>query len=180
MRHAKSDQSDTKVKEHKRPLTKKGERYAIQMGEWLKAQNIQPDLMLSSPAVRACRTAELVKEQLGYTGDLKLYDDLYMAESDEIIKILKELPDEVGSVMLVGHNPGLESLIPLFTKEVESLPTASFANLQLPIEHWSELKHKTRAELVTLQRPKTLKKDKAEAEVENKPKKHSKKHINGE
>ena len=58
--------------------------------------------------------------------------------------------------MVIGHNPGLESLVPMLTERIESLPTAGVAYLSLPILHWNELKRKTNADLLELWRPKEL------------------------
>jgi phosphohistidine phosphatase len=82
-----------------------------------------------------------------------------MAEADDILKLLRKLPDEIERVMVIGHNPGLESIIPMLTERVESLPTAGVAYLSLPILHWKELKPKTKAELIELWRPKDLELD---------------------
>jgi phosphohistidine phosphatase len=170
MRHAKSDQSDHDVKEKKRSLTKKGERQATRMGEWAKEHQVTPNLILTSPAIRATQTAQLLIAAMGYTGELREVGDFYMAEADEMIDVLKGLADEVNAVMIVGHNPGLESLIPMFTKKVTALPTASIACLELPIEHWGELKKKTKAELCWLETVKEVKKEmkKGEGEEEGK------------
>ena len=156
MRHAKSNQVDHKLKEHLRPLTKKGEQRATEMGAWILERELLPQLILTSTAVRACRTADLAAQASGYRGEIQLIDQLYMAEADEIIRLLRTLSDGLERVMVVGHNPGLESLIPLLTKQIVSLPTAGVAYLRLPIEHWRELKVKTHAELVEVWRPKEV------------------------
>jgi phosphohistidine phosphatase len=156
LRHAKSDQDDHHVKERQRPLTKKGERRASEMGQWLKTRELLPELILSSSSVRACRTAELVVAASGYKGEMRLLDELYMAEADEILAVLHTLPDDLERVLLVGHNPGLESLIPMLTEQVIALPLAGLAYLALPIEGWADLKPKTQAELIELWRPKEV------------------------
>ena len=156
MRHAKSSWKDADIKDRKRPLSKRGKRNAPQMGELLKEKELLPQLILASSAVRARQTAELLAEASGYQGDIRYLDDLYMAEADEYLDELKKLPDNLERVMLIGHNPGLESLLPMLTGRVESLPTAAIAHLTLPISNWKELSKKTKAELVELWRPKEL------------------------
>jgi len=156
MRHAKSDQTNGDGGESQRPLTPKGERRASEMGLWLQHKEMLPELILSSATQRACRTAELVAEAGGYTGELRSVETLYMAEADEILEVLRPLPDEIERVMIVGHNPGLESLIPLLTHEVEALPHAGVAVLSLKIKNWNSLRQKTRGKLKDLWRAKKI------------------------
>jgi phosphohistidine phosphatase len=156
MRHAKSSFKDKTIKDSKRPLSKRGVRNATQMASLMKERELMPQALLASKAERAKQTADIVVQEIGYTGEVQLMDELFMAEADDLIKILRKTPDEVERVMLVGHNPGLESLIPLFTGLVAALPTAGIAYLALPIEHWEDLKKKTHAELLELWRPKEL------------------------
>jgi phosphohistidine phosphatase len=156
MRHAKSNQADHQYPERQRPLTPKGEFRAAEMGAWILERELDPQLILTSTALRASRTAELAGSASGYQGEIQALDCLYMAEADEIIRLLATLPDALQRVMVVGHNPGLESLIPLLTEQIVSLPTAGLAYLKLPIEHWADLKTSTPAELVELWRPKEI------------------------
>ncbi len=156
MRHAKSSWKEKDLKDHKRPLSKRGKRNAPQMGELVKEKELLPQLILSSDAVRARQTAELFAEASGYTGEIKYLDDFYMAEADEYLDELNKVPDDLERVMIIGHNPGLESLLPMLTNRVESLPTAAVAYLNLPIESWKKLNKKTRAELIEIWRPKEL------------------------
>jgi phosphohistidine phosphatase len=156
LRHAKSDQDDKQIKERQRPLTKKGERRAREMGEWLRERELLPELILSSSAVRTCRTAQLVAETSGYRGETRILDALFMAEADEILALLNILPDGLERVLLVGHNPGLESLIPMLTDQVAPLTLAGLAYVALPIEQWGELTRKTHGDLIELWRPKEV------------------------
>jgi phosphohistidine phosphatase len=156
MRHAKSDQTNGETDESHRPLTPKGERRATEMGMWIQKQQLTPEIILSSSSLRACRTAELVAEASGYTGELRSVEELNMAEANEILEVLRSLPDEIERVMIVGHNPGLESLIPFFTHEVEALPHAGVAVLNLKLQNWQDLRHKTRAKLKELWRAKKI------------------------
>jgi len=156
MRHAKSSWKDQDLKDRKRPLSKRGKRNAPQMGELLQEKELLPQLILASSALRARQTAELFAEASKYQGDIRYLDDLYMAEADEYLDELKKLPDDLERVMIIGHNPGLESLLPMLTGRVESLPTAAIAHMTLPISNWKELNKKTKAELIELWRPKEL------------------------
>ncbi len=159
MRHAKSSWKDKDLKDRKRPLSKRGKRNAPQMGELIKEKELVPQIILSSDAVRAHQTVELLTGTSGFSGKVQYDDDLYMAEADEYLDSLRKVSDDFERVMIVGHNPGLESLLPLLTGRVESLPTAAVAHLTLPIDHWKELSKKTKAELVEIWKPKELETD---------------------
>jgi len=156
MRHAKSSWKDKNLKDRKRPLSKRGKRNAPQMGELIKEKELVPQMILSSDAVRAHQTVELFTGTSGFTGDVKYIDDLYMAEAGEYLDALRKTPDDLERVMIVGHNPGLESLLPLLTGQVESLPTAAIAHLTLPIDHWKDLNKHTKADLIEIWKPKEL------------------------
>ena len=154
MRHAKSSWKQTDLPDIDRPLNPRGERDAPAMGGLLKDNELIPDLILSSPAARARRTAELVANMSHYEHEIVFVDKLYMAEPPDILGALNLLPDEITRVLLVAHNPGLEEALQLLTGEVESLPTAAIASISLPIEHWSELNDGTRGSLLKVWRPK--------------------------
>ncbi len=156
MRHAKADSKHSHGKDRERPLNKRGKRNAPQMASLIKDKELIPQLILSSSAERAKQTAEIVAEQVGYPNEVRLMDKLYMAEWDTLIDVLRKLDDDLERVMIVGHNPGLESLLPLLTGQVMALPTAAVAHLVLPLERWKDLNKKTKAELVELWRPKEL------------------------
>jgi phosphohistidine phosphatase len=159
MRHAKSSWKDKDLKDRKRPLSKRGKRNAPQMGELIKEKELVPQIILASDAVRAHQTVELLTGTSGFSGKVQYDDDLYMAEADEYLDSLRKVSDDFERVMIVGHNPGLESLLPLLTGRVESLPTAAVAHLTLPIDHWKEISKKTKAELVEIWKPKELETD---------------------
>jgi phosphohistidine phosphatase len=156
MRHAKSSWKDDGLKDRKRPLSKRGQKNAPLMGELIKEKELVPQLILCSTAVRARQTAELVVAACGCTGEVRYLDELYMAEAEEIIAQIKQTPDEFERIMVIGHNPGLESVLPLLTRQVQSLPTAAVADLSLPINAWGELNKKVHAELIDVWRPKEL------------------------
>jgi phosphohistidine phosphatase len=156
MRHAKSSWKDDGLKDRKRPLSKRGKKNAPLMGELIKEKELVPQLILCSTAVRARQTAEIVAAACGCAGEIRYLDELYMAEADEIIDQIRQVPDDFERIMVIGHNPGLESVLPLLTRTVISLPTAAIADLSLPISQWKELNKKTHAELIDLWRPKEL------------------------
>jgi phosphohistidine phosphatase len=158
MRHAKSSWKHTELKDFDRPLNKRGEKDAPRMGRLLMDQELLPQLILSSPAVRARETVEAFIKASGASAEVKYFDSFYLAEPSVYIDIAKTLPDDLERVMLVGHNPGLEGVVQVLSRQVESLPTAAIAHIVLPIHQWSELTSEIQGELVQLWRPRDLKK----------------------
>jgi phosphohistidine phosphatase len=156
LRHAKSSWKDPGLDDHERPLNKRGKRDAPRMGCLLKQEGLLPDLILSSTAVRARTTAEMVADAGRYRGRLELTPELYEATPEAYVNALSELDDDLRSVMVVGHNPGLEQLLHLLTGSDEALPTAALAKVELEIATWSELDRSPRGSLAQLWRPKDL------------------------
>ena len=120
----------------------------------LRERSIIPDLIVTSDAVRARTTAEAVAQSAGYTGELIVEPSLYHASPDEVIVVLNAVPDAARSVMIVGHNPGLASLITQLTNEYHDLPTAAFVQIDLPIDRWSQLDLSSSATVVDTWQPK--------------------------
>ena len=156
MRHAKSSWDENEIPDHDRPLNKRGKKDAPLMGSVLKQQGLLPDLILSSTAKRARATIELLSEGSSYNADVQWVESLYAAEPQAYIEALRQVPDEMGLVMVVGHNPGLEELVAMLTDEWASLPTAALAEIALNIQHWSELSYEPQGKLVNVWRPKEL------------------------
>jgi phosphohistidine phosphatase len=143
LRHAKSSWKDKHLKDFDRPLKKKGEETAELIGKILAHDGYLPDLILSSPAKRASQTTEIVNEYSGLKGSTQFVEAFYMAEPGEYIQALRELPDSVNSVMVVGHNPGLEALLQMLEGKVNALSTGALAILELELTHWSDLNSST-------------------------------------
>jgi phosphohistidine phosphatase len=156
MRHAKSTW-DGKVEEDRdRQVSKRGKKNAEQVGEFLKKEKIIPDVILSSSATRARETAEIVMNELKYHGDVCYLNKLYMGEPEIYARQIQSLQDDVEMVLVIGHSPTLDSLLQMMTGKVQTLPTASVAELKVPIESWKEFHPEVQCELVNLWRPKDL------------------------
>lgn len=154
LRHAKSSWSDSALGDHQRPLNDRGERDAPRVGELLRKQMLTPDLIISSDAVRAQMTARAVAKAAGYAGEIRLDRSLYLAAPNDIISVLRSAEDDAGIVMVVGHNPGLEGLVSQLAGEPAALPTATLANILLPINRWRDLDESAPGSLVEVWRPK--------------------------
>jgi phosphohistidine phosphatase len=162
LRHAKSSWKDGSLPDRDRPLAGRGRRAANAMAGHLEAEGIRPDLVLCSPARRTRETLELVEYALGAGLEAKVDETLYGAGEPELLARLKTLPEEVGSVMLVGHNPGVEELALALASHGEGLarmsekyPTAALATIDLPARRWDTVRRRS-GELVGFVRPKDL------------------------
>jgi phosphohistidine phosphatase len=153
LRHAKSSWNDSALDDHDRPLNDRGLRDGPRMGELVREYGLRPDVVLSSDAVRARLTAEAVAEAACYAGEVLLDPRLYMACPADILSLLTTLRGNAETLMIVGHNPGLEQLVEQLTGEREDLPTAALAQIELPIDLWRDLNLSTRGTLVGLWRP---------------------------
>jgi len=134
MRHAKSDQHVAGLGDHDRPLNARRERDAPRMGERLREMGVQPDAVISSTAVRALRTAQLFAESNGYSGALRADSRLYLADVPSYLEVLRELPREIDTLLLVSHNPGSEELLYWLTGVEREMPTAAIALVEGNLE----------------------------------------------
>jgi phosphohistidine phosphatase len=153
LRHAKSSWNQPELHDHDRPLNKRGKKEAPKVGRYLKDNDLEPDLILSSTARRAQDTAQAVLEESGFSGQIDLYQDLYLSDTSAYLDILRCLSDDANRVLVVGHNPDLEELLTLLTDVTEHLTTAALAQVDLPITSWQELSEATDGRLQKLWSP---------------------------
>ena len=156
LRHAKSSWDDESLDDFDRPLNQRGNRDAPRIGQLLRERDLLPELILCSTAVRAYSTLERVCEAADYQGQFELHSDLYLAPSATYVELLQEVAEPLDRVMVIGHNPGLETLLTDLTGAVEHMPTGGLAVVELPIERWQQLRRPTAGRLLHLFRPKTL------------------------
>ena len=158
LRHAKSSWKDTELEDHERPLSQRGHRDAPGMGRLIRELGLIPELIISSDAVRARLTAAAVAETAQYAGEIRLEPRLYAASVADILTVLRTAKGmDAKTVMIVGHNPGLEELVAQLTGEPHDFPTAALAQIALRIDRWRDLSDSTRGKLLGLWRPKELK-----------------------
>ena len=153
LRHAKSSWDNASLADFDRPLNERGKNTAPFMGEVMTRREYTPSIVISSPANRAASTAKLVKESAGFNSDIRYDDRVYEASPNSLRQVASEIDDVLESAMLVGHNPGLEGFIRYLTGEIEAMPTAALAVIELNIDSWSEINADT-GKLAELIRPK--------------------------
>src|SRR5687767_5242717 len=147
LRHAKSSWNDSALGDHERPLNERGRRDGPRMGQLIREYGLIPDVVISSDAERAQLTARAVAEAARYEGEILLEPRLYLASPADILLQLRTVRENAETIMIVGHNPGLEELVEQLTGERQDLPTAALAQIVLPIDRWSDLKLSSRGTL---------------------------------
>lgn len=144
IRHAKSSWDNPWLNDHDRPLAERGLDDAPKMAKRLKKRGIQPDLMISSTALRALDTAKIIAKELGYSKDKIVQESsLFHASPHSILKIIRMQKDSHNTLLVFGHNPGLNDLITFLGGDIENLPTAGQYGFKVNSEHWAELKPET-------------------------------------
>ena len=155
VRHAKSSWNIANLSDHDRPLNSRGERDAPRMGKRLRKREPQPEVIISSSAMRAQTTATILATAIGYShSDLSIDERLYGAEPEDVVSIIGELDDAIACAMLVGHNPTFTALInTLGGCDIDNVPTCGMAVLAFPIDAWTEIGG-VRGELLDFDYPK--------------------------
>lgn len=137
LRHGKSDWNADYGQDHDRPLSPRGRRASRAMGRWLAEMGPLPDLILCSTAVRARSTCIIACETGAWQSDVQYERGLYYAVPKDLIHYMQEVPDQIETVMLVGHQPTWSMTAALLSNQpVSSFPTASMARIDLPVEKW--------------------------------------------
>jgi phosphohistidine phosphatase len=161
LRHAKSSWTDADLADHDRPLAGRGRRAADAIADHMRAEAIAPELVLCSTARRARETYERIEPALA-AAPVRYEAGLYGASAMSLLERLRGLPDDVDSVLLVGHNPAIEELAVALARpsprrrdlEVK-FPTGALATLTGPLPSWRGLDHDS-VELVAFVRPRDL------------------------
>lgn len=156
LRHAKSSWKHPELPDHDRPLNKRGKRDAPRMGKLLRDEKIIPEIIISSTAERARKTAEAVAHASAYGGKIILKKSLYAAGPEAYIETLHGILNEYSIAMIVGHNPAIEELVELLTGETHLMPTCSLASIKLNVDKWLEVNNHSKGKLVDIWLPRDL------------------------
>lgn len=142
LRHAKSSWKDNGLSDIERPLAKRGLRDAPMMGQRLAKQGLNPKLLLTSPAVRARQTAELIRPCFNSPSlEIRFEPDIYLARPGELLRILTTVSDGVDELILIGHNPGFTQLANMLLPDLAlaNLPTAGAVSMDCATESWRRI-----------------------------------------
>ncbi|MFC6356019.1 SixA phosphatase family protein [Luethyella okanaganae] len=143
IRHAKSSWDTVGLADHDRPLNDRGRRDAPRMGRRLARRGTVPDLIVTSSAVRARSTAELIASELGAgtvveAARIAVDERLYASSVEELALVIRSLDDDLGCVALVGHNPEISELARRFSNEIDEMPTTAVVELSFDLASWAD------------------------------------------
>lgn len=147
MRHAKSDRGNPELSDIDRPLAPRGRRDAPAMAAYMREHDYRPDLILCSPATRTRETLALLQPALGSDTRVEYDRKMYPGSPDVMLKRLRDVAETIGSVLVIGHNPGLErfaaALAPRGDRRAlarmrEKYPTCGLAVIHLHIDRWEQ------------------------------------------
>jgi phosphohistidine phosphatase len=157
LRHAKASRDEVELADHERPLNERGKRAAKEAGRFLREQELVPDLIVSSTAVRARKTAQKAAKQCDYPQAIELEEQLYLGNAQTHYAVVRRIKVRSHRLMIVGHNPGISEFLNRLISGDDEMPTAGLAIVQLPIKHWKDLTARTRGKLVQFWRPRESK-----------------------
>ena len=152
LRHAKSAWDEPGLDDFDRPLAPRGRRAAAVMGVYLRDEGLVPDLVLCSGARRAVETWEIASHELPHAPAVEHDPGLYMVPADRLLKRLRKLPAAVRSVLVVGHEGGVDAIArrlvgdgaaPLRKRLSEKYPTATLAVVAVTLDDWATLAEKS-------------------------------------
>ncbi|NQT68690.1 MAG: histidine phosphatase family protein [Desulfobacteraceae bacterium] len=143
VRHAKSSWKNASLDDFDRPLNKRGKMNAPFMGEKLQERRIMPDLILSSPAKRARKTAVAVAKAIGYPKKKIIFDEkIYHASAWYLFEMVRNLDDDYETIMLFGHNPGFNDFADILLKKnpVDNIPTTGVYCIRFNVDRWENVR----------------------------------------
>lgn len=155
VRHAKSSWDDPDLDDFDRPLNKRGKRNAPEIGKRLAVRGVSPDLIITSPAKRAAATARRIAEAIAYPKNKIIKDDsFYHGSIQDVIRVVQKLDDQINSLMIFGHNPGLTDLANYLSgADIYNIPTCGVVEIDFDFNLWKMLGSK-KGKLVKFDFPK--------------------------
>lgn len=144
-RHAQASERQSGETDAERQLNSKGLQNSTRMGMNFSNKDVQFDIIISSPAMRALTTATLIAEQLKYdTSKIHVNPEIYEASVRTLLQVVNQLKDEWNTVLLVGHNPTISYLAEYLTKwEIGDLTTCGVVQIELHVEKWDMMSEGT-------------------------------------
>ncbi|TAH26285.1 MAG: histidine phosphatase family protein [Cytophagales bacterium] len=145
VRHAKSDWSVFGQKDFDRTLNQRGLFDAPRMGMELLKREVNPQLIIASPASRTKATSVFLAEQLKYnTDNIEFHEELYEASSRNVLSIINGISNSVETAMLVGHNPTFTHIAEYFTKkDIGNIPTCGVVSIHFDVDDWAVISGQT-------------------------------------
>jgi phosphohistidine phosphatase len=148
LRHAKSSWEHPELDDHERPLARRGERAARRIAEHVAQHGFSPDAVLCSTAVRARKTLAALLSRWDETPPVRLDDLLYGASAEDLLACVREEADAHSSLLLVGHNPGIQDLACDLIADADpdalaqlhrKVPTGSWIEVSFTADAWRDI-----------------------------------------
>jgi phosphohistidine phosphatase len=155
LRHAKSSWKDPNLSDFERPLNRRGQRAAETLGQHFRNEEIVPELVLCSPAIRTRETIEIIVKTAKWRTEVRYDERIYEAGAMRLFEVVSQIENDRKTALLVGHNPGLEELLQLLTGNIEQMPTGALAEVAIKASKWSEALQK-KAVLKSFVKPREL------------------------
>ena len=141
LRHAKSDRTDQTIGDFDRPLNARGNRTVATLASFFVNEKIEPDLVISSSAVRARETIEPILVSAGLHSEVRFDERVYEAPPERLLEVISSVESQTRSVLIGGHNPGLEGLLTYLTGQTEAMSTGALAKIRFPDDtNWNSLR----------------------------------------
>jgi phosphohistidine phosphatase len=158
VRHAKSGEKQSGKQDIDRNLSDRGKSDGEKMGEHLRSLGIHPEAFISSPATRAMQTTQILTASMGIRdASIQIEDELYHGNFASMYSFVKNLDDELTTVMIFGHNPYFSSMADFFANtRIDNLPTLGVVGLEFTVQSWSEVENQA-GSVVLYEYPKKLK-----------------------
>jgi phosphohistidine phosphatase len=140
VRHAKSSRDDPSLADRARPLNDRGLHDAPMMGQRLSRSGTKPDRIVSSPALRALTTAQLIADAIGFPRqDIAIDDSIYESSPERLLAVIRGLDHKLDCVMVVGHNPEFAELAHRLAPEITEMPTCAVAEFRFDARAWADV-----------------------------------------
>jgi len=141
IRHAKAGWSQPDTRDFERALSKKGKKDLNTIGSYLAIREIKPELILSSCALRAQETSDILAKKINFNGTKYYLEELYNSSLEAMIEIIMIQDADINSIFIVGHNPQLHELVnSLIDEHINKFPTLGVVAINFDISEWSEIK----------------------------------------
>jgi phosphohistidine phosphatase len=153
IRHAKSSWKDLELSDFNRPLNSRGKKNAPMMGERLRDKNVVADIIISSPALRAKKTAKIIAKKVRYSKEIIYDENIYASTGMLIHKIVKKIDDKNDSAFFIGHNSDLNMFAQEYVNFDENIVTCGIVEIEFDCKHWKDISKKN-AKFISYDYPK--------------------------
>ncbi len=153
IRHVAAEAAQENMGDFVREISETGERQAIYLAQQLRGKNFVPDCIVASDAVRAVQTAEVIKDQCGYNGEINADPELYDATEETWLEVLRNQDNSCNRIAMIGHNPAMEALTQLLVGKHHKMKPGTAAVIEIDSEDWRSISQNAGTKLLALIKP---------------------------